>query len=100
MTDKPVSLDSQRGMAAQKATEIRRMLAEVEANEVGLRVRQEELEAQLLAAPASTWQEASDKARYLLKILAASPEGGDPRRQKLIDAVLEDFDRLADKSHS
>jgi hypothetical protein len=100
MIDRPVSLDSQRGMAAQKATEIRRMLAEVEANEASLRARQEELEAQLLAAPASTWQEASDKARYLLKILAASPESRDPRRQKLIGAVLEDFDRLIEKSHS
>lgn len=98
MTDKPVSLDGQRGMAAQKATEIRRMLAEVEANEVGLRSRQEELEAQLLAAPASTWPEASDKARYLLKILAASPEGRDPRRRKLIGAVLKDFDRLIENT--
>jgi len=94
MTDEPVSLDSQRGMAAQRATEIRRMLAEVEANEVGLRARQSDLEAQLLAAPSLSWQEAAHKARYLLKILAASPAGLDPRRQKLIGAVLDDFDRL------
>ena len=94
MTSEPVDLDSQRGMAAQRATEIRRMLVEVEANEANLRTRQAELEGHLVTAPASTWQEAADKARYLLKILAASPAGMDPRKQKLINAVLDDFDRL------
>jgi len=97
MTDKRIDLDSQRGMAAQKATEIRRMSAEVESSEASLRRRQAELEVHLVAAPASTWQEAADKARYLLKILAASPAGQDPRRQKLINAVLDDFDRLCRK---
>jgi hypothetical protein len=38
-------------MAAQKATELRRLLADVEANEKALRLRQDELESQLLAAP-------------------------------------------------
>jgi hypothetical protein len=94
MTDKTISLDSQRGIAAQKATETRRLLAEVEANEARLRAQQAELEAQLTAVPASTWQEAAEKTRYLLKILGASPAGQDPRRQKLINAVLSDFDRL------
>jgi hypothetical protein len=95
MSDDPISLDSQRGMAAQRATEIRRLRAEIEADEASLRKRQSELEAQLLATPALSWPEAADKARYLLNVLAASPEGLDPRRQKLIDAVLEDFDRLS-----
>ena len=31
MTDKPVNLDKRRGMAAQKATDLRRLLSEVEA---------------------------------------------------------------------
>jgi hypothetical protein len=97
MTDKPIDLDSQRGMAAQRATEMRRLLAEVEANEAELRTRQAELERRLIAAPAATWQEAADKARYLLNILAASPAGQDPRRQKLIATVLGDFDHLARK---
>jgi hypothetical protein len=43
MTDSPITLDRHRGMAAQKATEIRRLIAEVEANEKSLRDRQEEL---------------------------------------------------------
>jgi hypothetical protein len=95
MTDKPVNLDQHRGMSAQKATDLRRLRAEVEANEQALRLRQEELESQLIAAPASDWHEAAEKARYLLKLFAANPGGLDPRRQRLIDAVLEDFDRLS-----
>ena len=33
MTDKTIDLDRHRGMAAQKATGLRRLLSEVEANE-------------------------------------------------------------------
>jgi hypothetical protein len=40
-------------MAAQKATDLRRLLADVEANEKALRVRRDELEAHLLAAPSA-----------------------------------------------
>jgi hypothetical protein len=95
MTDKPVDLDQHRGMAAQKATDLRRLLAEVVANERALRATQEEVEAQLIAAPASTWEEAADKARYLLSVFAATPSGQDPRRKTLIKAVLDDFSRLS-----
>jgi hypothetical protein len=83
MTDPPIALDRHRGMAAQKATEIRRLLAEVEANEKTLRDRQEELERQLIAAPAATWPEAAEKARYLLILLASTAIARDsalPRR--------------------
>jgi hypothetical protein len=95
MTDKAVDLDQHRGMAAQRATDLRRLLAEVAANERALRATQDELEAQMTAAPASSWQEVSDKLRYLLNLFGASPAGQDPRRQKLISAVLDDFERLA-----
>jgi hypothetical protein len=94
MTDQPINLDRHRGMAAQKLTEIRRLLAEVEANEQALRDRQQELETQLLAAPATSWPEAADKARYLLKLFVVTPTAQDPRRQKLIASVLDDFERL------
>jgi hypothetical protein len=97
MTEKTIDLDQRRGMAAQKATELRRLLANVEANEKTLRLRQDELEARLIAAPAANWREAAEKARYLLKLFASSPVGQDPRRQKLIAAVLRDFERLARK---
>ena len=97
MTEKTVDLDQHRGMAAQKATDLRRLLAHVEANEKALRLRQDELEAHLIAAPAANWPEAAEKARYLLKLFASSPSAQDPRKQKLIAAVLDDFKRLARK---
>ena len=98
MTDSTIELDQHRGMAAQKATTLRRLLADVEANEEALRLRQDELEAHLLAAPAANWQEAAEKARYLLNLFVATLAAQDPRRQKLIAAVLADFKRLADDS--
>ena len=94
MTDKTIDLDAHRGMAAQKATDIRRLLAEVEANERALRLRQDELESHLVAAPAANWHEAAEKARYLLNLFSHSLGAQDPRRQKLIAAVLNDFERL------
>ena len=95
MTDDPIPLDEHRGMAAQKATEIRRRLAEVEADQAALRHRQAELEHCLVAAPALTWREAAEKARYLITLFAATPAAQDPRRQKLIASVLDDFDKLS-----
>jgi hypothetical protein len=98
MTDRTIDLDQRRGMAAQKATELRRLLADVEANEKTLRLRQAELESHLLAAPAANWHEAAEKARYLLNLFAATLAAQDPRRQTLIAAVLADFARLSDES--
>lgn len=98
MTDRTIDLDHHRGMAAQKATELRRLLAEVQSDEKALRQRQEELETHLIAAPASGWNDAAEKARYLLGLFAATPQGQDPRRQKLIAAVLDDFERLSSGS--
>ena len=95
MTDKPIDLDQRRGMSAQKATGLRRMMAQVEANERSLRLRQDELETQLLAAPAANWHDAAEKARYLLNLFAATLTNQDPRRLKLIAAVLADFKRLS-----
>ena len=94
MTEKTIDLDEHRGMAAQKATELRRLLTDVEENERALRLRQDELESHLLAAPAANWHEAADKARYLLNLFAATLAAQDPRRQNLIAAVLADFKRL------
>lgn len=95
MQDDPVVLDEHRGMAAQKATEIRRHLAEIEADQAALRQRREELEKFLFAAPSATWEDAAEKARYLITLLAATPEGRDPRRRKIIAGVLDDFRRLS-----
>jgi hypothetical protein len=95
MTEKTIDLDRHRGMAAQKATDLRRLLGEVEANQRELRLRQDELESHLVAAPAANWNEAAEKARYLLDLFAATLSAQDPRRQALIAAVLADFERLA-----
>jgi hypothetical protein len=70
----------------------------VEANEKALRLRQDELESHLLAAPAANWQEAAEKARYLLNLFAAMLTAQDPRKQKLVAAVLADFKRLSEES--
>jgi hypothetical protein len=98
MTDRTIDLDQHRGMAAQKATELRRLLAEVQANDRNLRRRQDELESHLVAAPATTWAEAAEKASYLLNLFAVTVAAQDPRRQKLIAAVLSDFARLSAES--
>jgi hypothetical protein len=94
LTKRTIELDQHRGMAAQKATKLRRLLADVEADERALHLRQEELEKQLISAPAASWGEAAEKARYLLGLFAATPAAQDPRRQTLIANVLEDFRRL------
>jgi hypothetical protein len=98
MADQPTNLDAHRGMAAQKATDLRRLRSEVEADQKALRTRQTELEDLLAAAPAADWPEAVEKARYLLSLFALTLDASDLRRRKLIDRVLADFDELLDKS--
>jgi hypothetical protein len=95
MEEDPVELDKHRGMAAQTATELRRRLYDVEADQVALKQRQSDLEAFLQSAPADTWPEAAAKACYLLQLLAATAEGQDPRRRKFIQSVIDDLNRLA-----
>ena len=95
MTDDPVELDEHRGMAAQKATEIRRRHSEVKADQQALRERQAEFEAFLVAAPATTWPAAAAKARYLIELFAHTQEAQDSRHQQLIASVLADFDNLS-----
>jgi hypothetical protein len=97
MTDHTIDLDQHRGMAAQKATELRRLRADVDSDARTLRTRQRELEAQLIATPADSWFEAAEKVRYLLGLFAATSAAQDPRRQQLIANVLEDFRRLSRK---
>lgn len=94
-TDTPITLDAHRGMIAQKATELRRLQLEVEANEKLLRDRHDELQTRLVASPAENWPAAAEKARYLINLLAGTASARDPRWQNLIQAVLEDFDRLS-----
>jgi hypothetical protein len=94
MTNPTIDLDQRRGMAAQKATELRRLMVTVAADAQALRERQNELEGQLAATPAETWLDAAEKARYLLGLFLTTPAAQDPRRQTLIANVLDDFRRL------
>ena len=98
MVDQPTNLDAHRGMSAQKATDLRRLRSEVEADQEGLRARQAALEDMLAAAPATDWPEAVEKARYLLGLFARSADAANPRRRKLIDQVIADFDYLLDRA--
>jgi hypothetical protein len=98
MTDHTVDLDHHRGMAAQKATDLRRALAEVETNLRELRERETALENQLLSVPAASWLEAAAKARYLLNIYAASLPAEDTRHRALVTALFDDFARLSGDS--
>ncbi len=98
MTDTPVDLDKHRGMASQKATDIRRVLAEVEANAKIQRDRQGILETQLLSTQAASWPEAAAKARYVLNLYAADLAPADTHHRDLVAAVLADFARLSDES--
>jgi len=95
MTNEPVDLDKHRGMAAQKSTEIRRRLHDVQVDQEAIRQRQDEFECFLLAAPATSWSEAAAKARYLLQLFVTTLDAQDPRRQALIAHTIEDFDRLS-----
>ena len=91
MTDKPLDLDKHRGMAAQKATDIRRVLAEVENNARDLRERQGALENQLLSVPAVSWPDAAAKARYVLNLYTAGLAPADTHHRDLVAAVFADF---------
>lgn len=98
VSDQPLDLDKHRGMAAQKATDIRRILADVENNARDLRHRQGIVENQLLSAPAVSWPEAAAKARYVLNLYAAGLAPDDAHHRDLVAAVLADFARLPNDS--
>ncbi|NPU11404.1 hypothetical protein HL667_19485 [Bradyrhizobium sp. 83012] len=95
MIDEPVDLDMHRGMAAQKATDLRRAVAEVEAQLKELREREADLEHRMLTVPAASWPEAAVKAQHLLTLYAASLPAEDTRHRALVTALLDDFARLS-----
>lgn len=95
MSDQPLDLDKHRGMAAQKATDIRRVLADAENNARELRDRQRALENQLLSVSATCWPEAAAKARYVLNLYAAGLAAADTHHRDLVAAVFADFALLS-----
>ncbi len=98
-TDDPIALDKHRGMAAQKATELRRSQREGKDNEAVLRDRQSQLQDEMISTPARTWEAAAEKAEYLISLLADRTDMRDPRLQKLITAVFADFATLSKTPH-
>jgi hypothetical protein len=98
VSNEPLDLDKHRGMAARKATDIRRALAEVENNSRDLRERQCALEKELLSVPATSWPEAAAKARYVLNLYAAGLGPADSHHRDLVAAILADFARLSSNS--
>jgi hypothetical protein len=95
MAMRTIQLDEHRGTVELEATEIRRLLQGVEADQSALKQRLEALEVQLSAAPSATWLEAAEKSRYLIGLLAGTAVARDPQRKKLIVSVLEDLRRLS-----
>jgi hypothetical protein len=98
MSDEPVELDSHRGMAAQKATGLRRLLADAEAHAAILRNQTLQIETQLLEVPAVSWPDVAAKARYILNLYSASLGAQDTHHRDLVASVLRDFDRLERES--
>ncbi len=94
MTETPIELDKHRGMAAQKATDIRRVIADVGRHAKLLRDRQGVVEIEILAVPAISWPEAVAKARYVLNLYSASLAPTDTHHRDLVAAVLADLTRL------
>ena len=94
MDKDPTPLDTHRGMAAQKATEERRERADVAADQDALRHRRAVDETRMLEHPAADWDELAVRAAHLIALYAETPDGRDPLRRRLIEAVLADIDRL------
>jgi hypothetical protein len=94
VSEELLDLDKHRGMAAQKATEMRRAIADVENNARQLRERQGVVENELLSVQATSWPEAAAKARYILNLYAAGLPPDDAHHRDLVAAVLADFARL------
>jgi hypothetical protein len=93
MTDRTVELDEHRGLAAQKATEIRRDLQVVRVDQAAVKAHQDEIERFLLSPPAASWSDLAERLRCLLKLFAADTQ--DARLQTLIARALDDIARLS-----
>src|SRR6476659_5467737 len=90
MTSLTIELDQHRDTVAQKRTEIRRLLANVEVDERVLRHRKEELETQLVATWALNSHYATEKTRYAAPLIATQA-AQDLRHQKQNADVFDDL---------
>ena len=53
----------------------------------------------MIATPAQSWEAAAEKAEYLISLLAGRADMRDPRLQKLMTAVSDDFANLSKIVH-
>src|SRR4029453_13709781 len=95
VTDTPIELDKHRGMAAQKATDIRRVIADVEANAKLLRDKQGVVEIEILAAPPPSWPGAGPKGLFVLTLFPPGLPATDPHPRALVSGVLAALPRLS-----
>ena len=99
MIDEPVDLDEHRDRAALRATELRRQRRQAgEADQETEEGQEKRIEEFLLASPAESWPDAAAKAKYLIELFAATPEGQDPRRKDLIAQTLDEIGQLCDRA--
>jgi hypothetical protein len=95
VTDDPVDLNEHRGMADQKAIDVRlRRHHQLQADQAALQRRQEELNRPILAAPPEAWPEAAASARNHVQLSASGAAAQDPSPKELIAHVLDDLTRL------
>lgn len=98
MQEEPVELDRHRSNTGKMASDLRRhAIRDSEADQQALRLRNRELEAQLLAETSRTWPEVAAKAQYLIRLYADTAEAQDERRRQLIERALGDIARLLDE---
>lgn len=94
MNEIPIDLDKHRGMAAQKETDIRRRILEVQSDRAALKIRQRDFEDLLESVPAQSQREAVIKAKYIIHLYAGTQESPDPRLAPVIARSFEELDRL------
>ena len=97
MTGIPANLDDYRGMSAQRDTDERRRLVELQADQAVSHLRTQEFETNLLSRSVTTWPEAGAKARYLMSLFAQTSDADNPLRQRLIASTLADIVILSDR---
>jgi len=92
MSNLPINLDQHRPANDREAVRHRRQcLANFQADQKALELRQAEFENELMSEPAYTWPQAAAKAQYLIQLFAATPQAQDRQRRHLIDQTLDDL---------
>lgn len=96
MTDDPIKGDGRRGPPGGFERDPRRTAANADAPPDAASAREAaDLAARMLADRAQTWPEAMERAAFLLRRYAETPDARDLRVETLIQRSLGDMTRLA-----